>query len=517
LELKLRISKRRLAILIPAIVLPAVLVIVTTHAVAASPDPGRSAPALIEDPIGVAGLVFDWSYTGDQQGAQFGTSVGTAGDVNGDGYDDVIIGASIYSYSGTTSYEGAAFVFYGSASGGLSDTPDWLVGGDQQGARFGASVGTAGDVNGDGCDDVIVGAPSYDVGERETGGDAGRAYVFYGCWEAGNGLSTSPNWILDGEGRDANFGMSVGTAGDVDGDAYEDVIVGSPGYHNGQARVGKAYVFLGFETGQTTTLFWPAEGDQAAADFGAAVGTIGDVNGDGYDDVIVGAPQYDNGEQDEGVAFVYLGSGEAMSSTYWLLEIDQPRAGFGTSVRTAGDVNGDDYDDVIVGAPVYSDTTGSVGGAFAYYGSASGLSITPTWTLLGDRPGSEFGTSVGTAGDVNKDGYDDVIIGAPQYELDQEDPGFQKEEGFAFVFVGSASGLSEVVYWSGEGNKQGTDFGYSAGTAGDVNGDGCADVIVGAPQYMSASKTLLGRVFVYHGGEDPVYYYIYLPLTLRGS
>jgi hypothetical protein len=281
--------------------------------------------------------------------------------------------------------------------------------------------------------------------------------------------------------------------------------------------VGKAYVFLGFETGQTTTLFWPAEGDQAAADFGAAVGTIGDVNGDGYDDVIVGAPQYDNGEQDEGVAFVYLGSGEAMSSTYWLLEIDQPRAGFGTSVRTAGDVNGDDYDDVIVGAPVYSDTTGSVGGAFAYYGSASGLSITPTWTLLGDRPGSEFGTSVGTAGDVNKDGYDDVIIGAPQYELDQEDPGFQKEEGFAFVFVGSASGLSEVVYWSGEGNKQGTDFGYSAGTAGDVNGDGCADVIVGAPQYMSASKTLLGRVFVYHGGEDPVYYYIYLPLTLRGS
>jgi hypothetical protein len=160
---------------------------------------------------------------------------------------------------------------------------------------------------------------------------------------------------------------------------------------------------------------WKAEGDQAYASFGASVGTAGDVNGDSYIDVVVGAYLYDNGQSNEGRAFVYSGSAGGLSATPdWTAESDQANASFGYSVGTAGDVNGDGYADVIVGAPDYDNGQNAEGRAFVYHGSATGLRRTADWTAESNRSLFFFGDSVGTAGDVNGDGYDDIIVGPPQ-------------------------------------------------------------------------------------------------------
>ena len=503
-------NKRRFIALILAIALPIIFVISTAAAWSHSYVPTLDLMAP-NDPTSIASIVYYWYYDGDQGGGEeagLGYSVSTAGDVNGDGNDDIIIGAPVYSQ--TTDLEGVAFVFYGPLPV-PNAAPDWTFGSGQKGARLGAAAGTAGDVNGDGCDDVIIGAYAYDVGEQQAGQDAGRAYVFYGCLGAGNGLSTTPNWILDGEARNDYFGAAVGTAGDVNGDGYDDVIVGAPQHDNGEPNEGRVYVFLGTDV-QTTTLFWSTESDQASALLGTSVGTAGDVNGDGYDDIIVGAPQYDNGEKDEGAAFVFYGSDSGISAS-WMSDSNQANAEFGTSVDTAGDVNGDGYDDIIIGAPAYTNTISSKGAAFAFYGSPAGLGTTADWEIGGGQQDSRLGISVGTAGDVNGDGYDDVIIGAHLYSTSYTSP---SQQGGAFVFSGSDTGLLTTVYWSADGGKAGTEFGYSVGTAGDVNGDTYADVIIGAPRFRR-SRILYGRAFVYRGTQDPPTFTITLPLVLRTS
>ena len=176
------------------------------------------------------------------------------------------------------------------------------------------------------------------------------------------GLNTTEDWKAEGDQAIANFGWSVGPAGDVNGDGYADVIVGAPGYENGETAEGRAFVYYGSATGLSTTADWTAESDQALAIFGSSVATAGDVNGDGYDDVIVGAPGYSNGETAEGRAFVYHGSALGLSTTTaWTADSNQASAHLGGSVGTAGDVNGDSYADVIVGASSYG-----LGGGLSY-------------------------------------------------------------------------------------------------------------------------------------------------------
>ncbi len=453
---------------------------------------------------------FDWYYDGDGDNDQVGYAVSTAGDVNGDGYADVIVGAPRDRH--TVEREGVAYVFYGSSSG-LSATPNWRFGAGQKGARLGAAVGSAGDVNRDGYDDVVIGAPYY---KKETLlPDAGRVYVFYG---SAGGLSAVPDWVLDGEQRDARFGASVSAAGDVNGDGRDDILVGSPGYANEGVQEGRAYIFLGFSGGQTTTLFWFCDADQSSALLGAAVGTAGDVNGDGYDDVVVGAPQYDVdvdidvdvGETDEGAAFVFYGSADPAGITSVLLGGEQAGAEFGVSVGTAGDVDGDGYDDLVVGAPRYDAGGGDEGAAFVFYGSASGLRGSAPHRLLGDQPEARFGFSVRTAGDVNGGRYGDVIVGAYLYGIKNPEA---PDAGRGFLFRGSAGGVERTAHWTAEGDKAEAWLGYAVGSAGDVNGDGYDDIIVGAPQYKHETE-IRGRVMVYHGwaAPDPPVR-LYLPLV----
>lgn len=423
-----------------------------------------------------------WTAESNQGGAQFGISVAAAGDVNGDGFSDVIVGA--FAYDNGQSDEGRAFVYHGSAAG-LAPVPAWTAEGDQVEARFGNSVASAGDVNGDGYGDVIVGAHGYDTGQI----DAGRAFVYHG---SATGLATSPAWSVVSAQAGAQFGWSVGSAGDVNGDGFSDVIIGAVTVDNGESNEGQAFVYQGSAAGLDASPAWSAEGDQAGAGFGGSVATAGDVNGDGYSDVIVSADGYDNGEQNEGRAFVYHGSAAGLAtSPAWTAESDQVSAFFGSSVATAGDVNGDGYSDVVVGAEFYDNGQDNEGRAFVYHGSATGLATLPAWTAESDQVGARFGNAVATAGDVNGDGYSDVAVGAYLWDNPHSD------EGRAYVYHGSASGLS-VLNWFAEGNQLEAEFGGSVATAGDVNGDGYSDLIVGARRYDNGEEDE-GQAFVYHG------------------
>ncbi len=410
----------------------------------------------------------NWYNEGEQEGALFGVSGASAGDVNNDGYDDFIIGA--YSYDNGQQNEGRAFLYYGSSSG-LSSSWNWSQESNQEGALYANSVSSAGDVNNDGYDDVIVGAVYYDDGQS----DEGRIYLYHG---SSMGLSTSPSASLTSNVTFASFGRSVAEAGDVNGDGYDDVIVGSYQYSNGQTSEGLAFVFNGSASTIESSPSWYSESNQSFAYFGCAVAGAGDVNGDGYDDVIVGAYSYDNGQSDEGRVFAYYGSSSGLSSSAnWSAEGNQESAYFGCTISSAGDVNGDGYDDVIIGAYCYDNGQTDEGRAYVYYGSSSGLQSSPAKTYEANSIYAYLGMAVSTAGDVNNDGYDDIIIGA--YNYDNGD----STEGRAWIYLGSSSGLSSTAYWIGKGHQMDDLYGWFGTTAGDVNNDGLDDIVVGAPYF----------------------------------
>jgi hypothetical protein len=428
-----------------------------------------------------------WTKASNLENALFGWAVASAGDVDADGYTDVIVGSPYW--DGGEADEGQAWVYMGSATG-LETAPDWWKQPNQAGAYFGWSVGKAGDANGDGYDDVIVGSPGYDSGEDGEG----RAWVYPGSML---GLESAPLWYKDSDQAGAQFGYAVGTAGDVNGDGYGDVIVGSPDYDTGEDGEGVAWVYEGSEGGPHSAPDWHADSDQAGAQFGASVGTAGDINCDGYSDVIVGAPMWDNGQTNEGGAWVYLGSPLGLSDTYgWRQDSDQGGANYGLAVGTAGDVNGDGCSDIIVGAPLWNGGLDSEGKAFVYHSSGASLYLTPAWTKESDQAAAHFGCSVATAGDVNGDGYADVIVGAKWWN------GALANEGSAWVYYGSATGVHVAPDWHAGGGQEYAEFGTSVATAGDVNGDGYADVIVGAPRYDEAfSQEGLASVFYGNGGK----------------
>ncbi len=463
----------------------------------------------------------------------------------------------------------AASGWLSTAAALLALTLTWDYAGDSTGDDVGYAVGVAGDVNGDGYSDIIVGAPK-DTRTTDGVDREGVAYLFHG---SPAGLSHSPNWTAGSGQKGANFGASVATAGDVNNDGFDDVIVGADRYNNGQSAEGMAFVYFGSAAGLSASPGWSCESDQKDAYLGVAVGTAGDVNGDGYADVVVGAKWYSNDQTNEGRAYLFYGSAAGLSDIPdWIAEIDQAGAGFGSAVATAGDVNGDGYADVIVGAPEYDGPQQDEGAVFLFYGSAAGLSAAPDLTISGGEGGARFGAAVSLAGDINQDGYSDVIAGAPLFDTDQTDAGAaflflgsaaglqpiaqqtldisqsgssfggavspagdvngdgladvlvgakfytndNSREGGAFLFLGSGAGLAPTPAWRGEGNKAETEFGHAVSTAGDVNSDSYTDLVVGAPTYRIETD-LRGRAFVYHGTEaiSVSQFQVFLPVVLK--
>jgi hypothetical protein len=248
-------------------------------------------------------------------------------------------------------------------------------------AAFGVSVAGAGDVDGDGLSNVLVGAFRRDGSAI----DEGRAYLFEA---AGGGPGGFPPVELTApEGQpEAFFGASVAGVGDVDGDGYADAVVGAYKQDAAALDEGAAFLYRGGPGGLsdvpaarlTGPSPWPGNY------FGYAVAAAGDLDGDGYDDFVVGAPRMDAGASDEGNAYVYHGGAGAPASAPWLA-LDSPENAeggwFGWSAAGAGDVNGDGYDDLLVGAPWQSGIAISEDYAFLYLGGSGGIAGVPAATL----------------------------------------------------------------------------------------------------------------------------------------
>jgi Ca2+-binding RTX toxin-like protein len=469
-------------------------------------------------------------------------------DINGDGFDDLIVGA--YGNDSGGNSAGAAYVVFG-VDGGFdrSINLDDIAAGSggfkivgQNASDFaGRAVSGAGDVNDDGIDDLLVGANGNDGG----GNYAGAAYVVFG---KSTGFSANVNlddvasggggFKIQGQQEPDRAGISVSSAGDVNGDGIDDLLVGATNVSNdGLPGVGATYVVFGRDSTPANILLPPSSfpdlldldtvaqgtggfrlvGSGRGDNAGASVAAAGDVNNDGFDDIIIGADRYRDASNSEvGGAYVVFGKGTGFGATVDLSAIAAGNGGFlltgesqqgfpGHSVAGAGDVNGDGFDDVVVGAFGQNPN----GAAYVVFGKSDGFGGTVAlstiaagtggFKIVGQDHPNLAGYSVAGAGDVNGDGFDDVIVGAA---------GQAGEPGAAYVVFGKAGGfatpvdLEAVAIGDGgfkiAGASNGDITGSSVSAAGDLDGDGFDDLLVGA-RNDSEGGTFAGAAYVVYG------------------
>ncbi|MEH2071804.1 MAG: Ig-like domain-containing protein [Nostoc sp.] len=377
--------------------------------------------------------------------------VGSSGDINGDGFDDLILGAPSASPNGNL-FAGESYVVFGKSTGfgaslNLSDLNGingFAIDGINEVDYSGRSVSNAGDINGDGFDDLIIGA-SYRLSDIGS-------YVVFG---SSNGFSASLNlsnlngsngFSIDGIQTSPNSSISVSNAGDINGDGFDDLIIGSSGGNpsdDGYSAAGKSYVVFGKSTGFGASLNlldlngsngFAINGIDRGDSSGSSVSSAGDINGDGFDDLIIGASGGDpNGKYNAGESYVVFGKSTGFEANLNLLDLNgsngfvlngiDERDFSGDSVSSAGDFNGDGFDDLIIGALLAS-PNGNYGAGESYlvFGSSSGFGAGLNLSSLNGSNGFAIngidtrdfsGSSVSSAGDINGDGFEDLIIGAP--------------------------------------------------------------------------------------------------------
>jgi len=438
------------------------------------------------------------SFLGTHDYERVGYHLHTAGDVNGDGYDDFLIGTF---HNDTRGYNaGAAYLFLGSQSA------DWghdisLTNADAKFLGYkpyeavGYFLGGDGDINGDGYDDILIGSTD------------GTLYLIFGKasvnWGDDCVLYDDADASFEEENQEDQAGQSSAIIGDMNGDGYDDFICGAPYNDYGGTDAGKAYVILGKADGwqkgvnldRANASFYGSYGNGLV---GYCVDGVGDVNGDNTPDFAIGA-------RGEGKVYLFFGK----RSVNWGFNYDINYADVvftpeqygnytGWRVSGAGDVNGDGYDDFLIGAPYHDESDKENGKVYLILGRSSGWNTSLSEadaSYIGEAYDDEAGWDTQGAGDVDGDGYDDFLIGAWYNDSNGTD------SGKMYLIHGKPSGWQRDVwlytvpdYFMGE--HAGDYVGYSCASAGDVNGDGLSDIITSA-SYYSEVFYWGGKIYVF--------------------
>ena len=492
---------------------------------------------------GTNGFVIHGAASGDRSGY----SVAGIGDINGDGRDDLLIGALSADLPGRVD-AGISYVVYGRQGGfgasldlgSLTVATGFAITGVNAFDFSGASVQAAGDVNGDGLADFLIGAP---WGEASQGTNAGESYLVFGrVGGFGTGLDLSSlngatGVTFRGAAAGDGLGFAVSSAGDINGDGFDDLILGAREANGtGEADSGASYVVFGRAggfaagidvAGLTGVNGFSIIGADPSDRSGYSVAAAGDVNGDGIDDLIIGAPQGDpGGRANAGEAYVVFGRLGGFGASLDLGALSGVN-GFtisgvdaadyaGWSVAGAGDLNGDGFADMVIGA-LYADPGGreNAGETYVVFGRGGGFGVnldlanmTPAtgFTIAGTAALNLTGHSVSSAGDVNGDGIDDLLIGA----LYADGTG-GTDAGETYVVFGRQGGFGAVLDLSSLNGQTGFavggvgagDFsGQSVAAAGDVNGDGFDDLIIGAPMADPLGRANAGSSYVLFGAAN---------------
>jgi len=466
------------------------------------------------------------SFIGENDDDYSGCSVAGAGDVNGDGYDDFLISAYGYNAVWDLYDEGKTYLILGDAttSWGMDfdlANADASFIGESTSDCSGWSVSGAGDVNGDGYDDFLIGAPYYDVIGQS---DEGKTYLILGRQAAdwGNDVNlANADASFIGENDSDWSGWSVAGAGDVNGDGYDDFLIGAPQHDAIEpSDEGKTYLILGRQAadwGNDVNLanaYASFTGENAGDWSGTSVAGAGDVNSDGYGDFLIGAPGNSEGGNSAGQTYLILGKASGWAKDSSLSGADASFIGenaydaSGRSVAGAGDVNGDGYNDFLIGAPEDSDYGDTVGQAYLILGNATISSWGKDFNVAGAHASfigedlyNEAGHQVAGAGDVNGDGYDDFLIGSPYHSNGGNFAGktyliLGKGSGWGMHFNLSAADASFI------GENAWDRSSWPVAGAGDVNGDGVDDFLIGS-MFNGEGGTNAGQTYLILGTRPP--------------
>ncbi len=437
------------------------------------------------------------SVTGAGSNNAYGTNVSPLGDVDGDGIHDFLVASPGSSGGGIN--RGKLWVYHGAADG-PEDTADWTWSPNQNGLRVGEHGSIAyGDINGDGYNDLAVGSPDW----YGSNGTLGRVWIFHG---SSTGLSSSPDDTLDGVQDGADFGQAV-AIGDFDGDGYDDLAVGEPQFETQRlsstySGAGRVRIYYGTSTGIDTVSTTAIVRNISDLNTGFAL-AAGHFTGDGYDDLAVGIPGASDGLTNEGKVAIHKGSASGLSTgrvRAW--DGGQAQLRMGTHVSNVGDVNGDGLHDIGVGAWKYDGGESHEGLVQVFLGGQVIPEATADFEFESDQIDAELGT-IRSAGDVDGDGYGDVLIGAGLYDTTLTDA------GRVWLHFGSSTGLSSTADETFDGDTAGDELGgrgrkdtAAVGSAGDINGDGHADILLGAPAYSSDKGQVTLRYGTPNGTSD---------------
>ncbi len=459
-------------------------------------------------------LVQTFSEENAQQPVNWNSQSMTYADVNGDAYDDLVIGAP------TANETGSVFIFYGGAT--PNATVDITLNGENSNDYFGFTIARAGDLNNDGYDDLLVHAA------MEQG--SGRIHVYFG----GPTMDSTPDLIInpDTEMETFRYPLSLASAGDVNYDGYDDFLIGSITYNS---LTGRVSVYPGGALLSSTPIqTW--DGANESDNFGISLAGVGDVNKDNYDDVLIGTDRANN---ETGEALLFWGGASMSSTPAQTLVGENEGDQFGCTMAGNIDINNDGYDDFVVGSTGYNESTGRV---YIYYGNST-FSTIPALIIDGYNTDDNFSQTLCSVGDIDNDGYDDIAVTAEgsntqgivyvylggstmniHYDLLMEGNSGERLGGviaggdmnndncadFAvftnvddtntfYIYLGNSEPnetidltiVGAIGYIPGTENN----FGRSVANAGDVNGDGYDDIIAGATGYNSA-----GAAYIYYGG-----------------